>query len=122
MASLFDTAVKFREISSDKIVYNLPGNSIEAPKKVTVTSTLPVPRKGNPGTVKTLFNVHKQVTLDVGLSTERQAPIVMKLEVSFPLGSTDADRIAALTDVEGLTDYTDAKLQALLRNGILPQD
>lgn len=122
MPSLFDSVTKFREVAAGKIVYNLPGSSIEVPKVLTVTSTLPTPRKGNPGTVKTLFNLHNQVTLDTGLPTQRQAPIVVKLEVSFPLGSTDSDREESLMMVGLLCDYSDGVLEALLKNGVLPQD
>jgi hypothetical protein len=122
MSTLFSTVSKFREVAAGKIVYNLPNSSIEVPKILTVTSTLPTPRKGNPGTVKTLFNIHNQVTLDAGLPTQRQAPIVLKLEVSFPLGSTDADREETLLMVGGLCNYADAELQALLKNGVLPKD
>lgn len=120
--SIFFAVTKFREVAAGKIVYNLPGSSIEVPKTLTVTSTLPTPRKGNPGTVKTLFNIHNQVTLDKGLPTERQAPIVVKLDVSFPLGSTEADRAETLAMLSGLYDYTDAELNALLKNGVLPKD
>lgn len=118
--SIFAIATKFREISADKTVYNLPGSSIEVPKTLTVTSLLPVPRKGNPGTVKTQFNLHCQVTLDAGQPTQRQAPIVLKLDVSFPLGSSDADRGDILSMLAGLTGYAEADMKALLANGVLP--
>lgn len=120
--SIFAIATKFREVSAGKIVYNLPGSSIEVPKTLTVTSILPTPRKGNPGTVKTLFNLHNQVTLDEGLPTQRQAPIVLKLEVSFPLGSTDADRGDILSMLAGFSNYMEADMKALLANGVLPND
>lgn len=122
MSTIFNTATKFREVAAGKIVYNLPGSSIEVPKTLTVTSTLPMPRKGNPGTVKTLFNIHNQVTLDAGLPTQRQAPIVLKLEVSFPLGSSEQDRTETLQLLMGLSSYSDAELQALLKNGVMPKD
>lgn len=122
MSTIFKTATKFREVAAGKIVYNLPDSSIEVPKTLTVTSTLPVPRKGNPGTVKTLFNIHNQVTLDAGLPTQRQAPIVLKLEVSFPLGSSEQDRTETLQLLMGLSSYSDAELQALLKNGVMPKD
>jgi hypothetical protein len=122
MSSIFDTATKFREVSSDKIVYNLPGSSIEDPKQITVTSTLPTPRKGNPGTVITAFNIRRLVVLDAGTDSERKAPIVVKVQYSLPLGSTQVDREAAFADVVGLTEYTDAKLLGLVKNGVFPND
>lgn len=122
MSSIFEIATKFREVSAGKIVYNLPGSSIEVPKTLTVTSVLPTPRKGNPGTVKTLFNIHNQVTLDKDLPTQRQAPIVVKIEVSLPLGSTDADRGFTVGLIDSLSEYADQSLMALYKNGVLPQD
>lgn len=122
MSQLFTEAKKFREIASDKFTYTLAGFTLDQQNLLTVQSILPSPRKGNPGTLKTLLNFRKQVTLDAGLSTERQAPIVIKVEMSFPLGSSIAEKDAARAYLATLADVDDTEVSQLVYNGILPQD
>lgn len=122
MSKLFTEAKKFREISTDKVTYTLAGFTLDKQNLLTVQSILPSPRKGNPGTLKTAFNFRKQVTLDAGLSTEREAPIVIKVDMSFPLGASVDDKNAARAYLATLADIADAEVNSLVYNGILPQD
>lgn len=121
--SIFQTdTTKFRELNSDKVLYTLPGHSQSAPNTCTVTSELPVPRKGNPGTLKTFINIHKSTVLDPGLDTERVVPIVGKVELSIPAGANISDVGTLLTYVAGTLGF-DAldPSRALILDGILPQ-
>jgi hypothetical protein len=119
----FAKITKFRELSPNKIMYVYADHSAAMPHTVTVTSTLPAPRKGNPGTLKTSIVIHKSVILDAGKASERIAPVVTRLETSFPMGSTQADREDVLTDISVFKDLaTDTLASKLLEVGILPQD
>lgn len=122
MTQLFTEAQKFREIASDKFTYTLTGFSLDNQNLLTVQSVLPSPRKGNPGTLKTFFNFRKQVTLDAGTASEREAPIVIKVEMSFPLGSHVDEKNAARAYLATLADITDPEVNNLVYNGIMPQD
>jgi hypothetical protein len=115
-------ATKFRELSSDKIIYTLPGHSIEKPITLTIQSDLPVPRKGNPGTVKTFVNIRRTVVLDSGLATERNVPTIVKLETSFPVGTTQADRLAILAQIASVASQSDEAADNLFYDGLLPND
>lgn len=119
---LFTEAKKFREIAADKFTYTLSGFTLDKQNLLTVQSTLPSPRKGNPGTLKTSLNFRKQVTLDAGLSTERTAPIVIKVDMSFPLGATVADKDVVRAYLAKLANVSDTTVNELVYNGILPQD
>lgn len=113
---------KFREQAGNKVQYLLPGHSSANSRTITATSVLPVPRKGNPGTLKTTVNVHLGVTLDAGKLTERVVPVVAKLETSFPMGTTPQDQETAISYLHGATDIlNDAIAKDLFCIGILPQ-
>jgi hypothetical protein len=121
--ALFAKITKFRELSPNKIMYVYDDHSAAMPHTVTITSTLPAPRKGNPGTLKTSIVIHKSVVLDAGKPTERVAPIVSRLETSFPMGSLQADRDDTLTDISLIKGLAaDQEVARLLETGILPQD
>lgn len=113
---------KFRELGGSKTQYILAEHAPDLPRHVTVTSTLPVPRKGNPGTLKTAVNVHYGVKLDVGLPTERLVPIVAKCETSFPVGTTLADQKAAVEVLRKVINLGNGTRETadLFRIGILP--
>lgn len=122
MPLLFTEARKFREIGADKFTYTLAGFTLDKQNLLTVQSVLPSPRKGNPGTLKTFFNFRKQVTLDAGTASEREAPIVVKIEMSFPLGAHIDDKNAARAYLATLADVSDTEVNNLVYNGIMPQD
>lgn len=113
---------KFREQAGNKVQYLLPGHSSANSRTITATSVLPVPRKGNPGTLKTAVNVHLGVTLDAGKVTERVVPVVAKLETSLPMGINPAELELAMSYLHGATDIlTDEIAKDLFCVGILPQ-
>lgn len=112
---------KLREKSADSTVYVFDDHTVERPHTLTITSTLPTPRKGNPGTVKTQLNMHKTVVLDEGTSNERTVPLVVKTETSFPVGTSQADREAVLLDMAGLQTCGNQG-DKLLFNGVLPAE
>nr|6YFG_AA Chain AA, coat protein [Beihai levi-like virus 32]6YFG_AB Chain AB, coat protein [Beihai levi-like virus 32]6YFG_AC Chain AC, coat protein [Beihai levi-like virus 32]6YFG_AD Chain AD, coat protein [Beihai levi-like virus 32]6YFG_AE Chain AE, coat protein [Beihai levi-like virus 32]6YFG_AF Chain AF, coat protein [Beihai levi-like virus 32]6YFG_AG Chain AG, coat protein [Beihai levi-like virus 32]6YFG_AH Chain AH, coat protein [Beihai levi-like virus 32]6YFG_AI Chain AI, coat protein [Beih len=87
---------KLRELSSDSTLFTLPGHSVTLPNTLGIVSHLPTPRKGNPGTVKTMRNLRKTILLGAGTASERAVPIVIKTETSFPVGTTEEDRAEVL--------------------------
>nr|APG77094.1 hypothetical protein [Beihai levi-like virus 29] len=119
---LFSTVKKFRELSANKIMYVFDDHTPANPHTLTVTSVLPAPRKGNPGTMKTTMAFHKSVTLDAGTAAERAVPVVARLETSFPMGTSKADRKAVLNALAAGTSLDDVTISSLLEKGILPQD
>lgn len=110
---------KLRENSSDSVLYINSDHTVALPRTVTVQSELPAPRKGNPGTTKTTVNVRYSVTLDQGQATERVVPVIAKLQTSFPVGTTEADRKAALDRLIAIAG--DADIDTLFMSGILPE-
>lgn len=120
--NFLESITKFRELSNDKILYNCPGHSIELPQTVTITSTLPTPRKGNPGTVKTLVNVRRTIVLGEGTASERNVPVVAKIELSLPLGTSAAERKAIMQQSASALLMSDDDATSLFYTGILPQD
>lgn len=119
--SLFAKLVKFREIGDNKVQYIFGDHTPALPHTATVTSVLPVPRKGNPGTLKTIVNLHCAKVVDSGKPTERNVPIVVKLETSFPMGTSAADQHAAMTDMGLVTTMVSEEvLQKLFGMGIIP--
>jgi len=122
----FATFTKFREVSADKLIFNGPGHSIELPEQLTVTSTMPTPRKGNPGPVKTSLSFNKSIILDQGLDSQRTAPIVIKVDVSLPVGTTLSDYIGACAVIFGAVTVEDSPgsydttFVDLTRAGLLP--
>lgn len=119
---LFDTVKKLRELSPNKILFVFADHTPAHPNTLTVTSVLPAPRKGNPGTMKTTLAFNKSVTLDAGKPTERVVPVVARLETSFPMGTLQDDRKAVLNALAAGTDLNDAVISSLLEKGMLPQD
>lgn len=88
-------AVKMRELNGDTTVYALTGHRPDQRRLLTVTSKLPTPRKGNPGTVKS--TVHLLADQPIyntvnGVETVKMVPTVTKIETSYPVG-TDADSL-----------------------------
>lgn len=86
---------KFRENSADSVTYHLSGHTATNPRTITISRTLPTPRKGNPGTCKIAINARNNVTLDVTKPTERVVPVIFKCETSVPVGAN----IQALEDL-----------------------
>lgn len=82
---------KFRETNADTTVFQQGDHSATRPALVTVTRILPTPRKGNPGTQKVTINYRRTTVLDVGLPTERMAPVILKIETSIPVGTDVTD-------------------------------
>lgn len=121
--SILKDITKFRELSPNKIQYIFDDHTVEAPHSVTITSILPSPRKGNPGTLKTMLNYHRTVIADTGLPTERRVPQVVKLETSFPVGTTQEDMVktflAAMSVPWCRNDQDVEKIIGLLSRGIL---
>jgi hypothetical protein len=114
--------VKLREKSADSVVYTLPRNEVEKPRILTITSTLPRPRKGNPGTVKTNLNLRHTVTIDRGKDTERDVPVVLKLDTSFPVGTNTGDRQFAIEQLIAILMQLPQTRDQLFYEGLLPQD
>lgn len=78
--------VKFRENSSDSVVFHLEGSTAEMPYTMTFTRQLPTARKGNNGTMKTFVNI--RFTVNIGTDeVPKYVPQVVKLETSIPVGS-----------------------------------
>lgn len=113
---------KFRELSADSILYLRIGHTADLPKQITVTSDLPVPRKGNPGTVKTTINSRYSAVLDKGEPTERVVPVICKIMTSYPVGTSLADRREAVRGAIALAMTDDAIFDELFYTGILPND
>lgn len=88
-----------RERGPDTIVYALSGHTPINPKTLTITSSLPVPRKGNAGTTKTLVALRHEVTLGKGTETEKNVPVIAKLETSFPVGTDISDILPLLSQL-----------------------
>lgn len=118
------TFTKFRELSSNKVQFILTGHQPAQPHTLTASSALPVPRKGNPGTLKTTLNLHQSVVLDKGAQSERVVPIVVKMETSFPVGTTEADQVKAIETMRLLMNdaiTSDGPIHMLATVGILPE-
>jgi len=112
---------KLREKSADSVLYTLRHHNIEMPQTLTVTSSLPSPRKGNPGTVKTVMNLRLTDKLDRGLPTERNVPIIIKLETSFPVGSDSTKRMSALLAMATVLTQAPNAADSLFYSGLLPE-
>lgn len=112
---------KLREISGDSVQFVLDDHTVELPQSLTVGSELPMPRKGNPGTVKTSINSRRTVCLNKDTATERNVPIIVKISTSFPVGSTAADRTIAITNAVALLLQSEADRDELAYKGLLPE-
>lgn len=122
IVSLFKSVKKLRELSPNKILFVFNDHTPALPNTLTVTSVLPAPRKGNPGTMKTTLAFNKSVVLDAGKPTERVVPIVARMETSFPMGTTSSDREAVLNALAAGTILQDTPISDLLEKGMIPQD
>lgn len=114
-------AVKFRENSADQVVFHLKDHSVELPHTLTITRTLPEPRRGHYGTQKFYFNYRK--TINMGSEQEKKlAPVITKIETSVPVGAEAIELANVLSNASLLIapsadsgDIIDA-----LRAGLLP--
>jgi len=79
---------KFRELNSDSVQFVLQDHTPELRHLVTVTSKLPVPRKGNPGTVKSTIHILKDVSIRNPDQTSKVVPVITKIETSYPVGTS----------------------------------
>jgi len=116
---------KFRETNADSVVFHMANHRASSPAIVTASRVLPTPRKGNPGTNKIMLNFRITTILDEGLPTERQAPVILKIETSIPVGTqTDsierlfksAKHCLELNDFDALSEVQ----EDLFKTGMLP--
>lgn len=116
---------KFRENTADSVLFHMMEHTADRPSTVTVTRTLPTPRKGNPGTQKTTINCRTTSILDVGLATERKVPVIVKIETSVPVGADYNDFIRALNNISGavLVNFNTltSEQRDLFITGLLPE-
>lgn len=119
---LFANVKKLRELSPNKVMYVFDDHTPANPKTLTVTSVLPAPRKGNPGTMKSTLALNFSYVIDAGKPTERSVPVVARLETSFPMGTTKQQRNAVLYALAGGTNLNNDAISNLLEKGMLPQD
>lgn len=112
---------KYRELSANTVSFITSLHTSEKADKLTLTSTPPKAQPGNAGVSRTLLNRQRQVVINEGLDNERIVPIVVKLEVSMPVGA-DADALDDLLhDIQAFTVMDDASKSALFVNAIIPQ-
>lgn len=119
-------ARKFRENSADSVVYNCIDHSAEQPSTLTISRQLPVPRKGNPGTVKMFINRRKSIVLDRSGPNERVVPFIVKIETSAPVGTDLGDVTLTLQSILALLDDSKSGSQDDFRDlyltGMLPNE
>lgn len=116
------TIQKLREISADTIMYTRSEHSVTHPVTVTVSSELPVPRKGNAGTVKTTVNSRVTVNIDEGTASEKSVPVICKVQTSFPVGTTLTQRRSAIAGALTALLQDDAEFDSLFYKGLLIND
>jgi hypothetical protein len=116
------TLTKLRELSPDSINYTRIGHSVQLPITVTVSSDLPSPTKGNAGTVKTTINSRVNVMLAEGTPNEKRVPVICKVQTSFPVGTTLADRRKAVNGAVAALLQDDEAFDKLFYHGLLPND
>jgi len=112
---------KFREISANQVSFISPTHTSEKADKLTLTSTPPKPQPGNAGVTRTLINVQREVVINAGLSNERIVPIVVKMEVSMPVGASVADLDTVLHRIQYFTAISEEKVTEMYMNAIIPQ-
>jgi hypothetical protein len=96
-------SVKFRETSADSVVFHTIGHTPELPRTMTITRTLPVPRKGNAGTAKIVVSL--RVHEDIGTpEAPNVVPIISKFSTSCPVGSKYASMALSLNMFAFLLD------------------
>lgn len=121
-------SVKFRENSADSVTFNMDGHGADEPRTVTISRSLPTPRKGNQGTVKTFINVRKTVIINEDTANEKPVVAILKIETSVPVGCSDSaimDMFKSILD--GLTttgEYSEPgrirSMSNLFIKGLLP--
>lgn len=121
---LSPSAEKFRENSADSVVFHSLGHTPTSPATVTVTRTLPKPRKGNNGTMKVLVNARRTVDITApGDAGTRPVPVIVKLETSMPVGADITDLTHVLVDIMRFAapvPQTEGDRQKLFQYGLLP--
>jgi hypothetical protein len=131
MSFLFNTTLlpentrKFRENSADSNMYHHGDYTPSFPSTTSVSRILPVPRKGNMGTCKTLINTRRTVVINRGLSSERSVPVIIKIETSVPVGINLPDLLQTMQQVGGFIDTKQENMQAiqdLFLTGRLPDE
>jgi len=120
-----DGAVKFRENSADSVLFHLKEHTPSAPATMTITRTLPKPRKGNNGTVKVLINARRHVDIQVdGSEGTRSVPVICKLETSLPVGAEVEVLRSLFGDIKNFVATGVASIHDDVRNvfeiGLLP--
>jgi len=124
-------ATKFRENSADSVTFHLAEHTAALPSIVTISRTLPTPRKGNAGTMKIFVNFRKSILINSGLADEKIVLQISKLETSIPVGISAAaarvnvrDSLLGFITTDSNPDNTtagrDQSLEDMLVTGILP--
>jgi hypothetical protein len=109
---------KLREINSDTVQFALTEHTPQNRHLLTVTSKLPTPRKGNPGTVKTTVHMLKDFELTSDDGTKKLVPVIIKLETSFPVGTNSNELKLSMQKFSSVTqDYE--VFADLFANGLL---
>jgi hypothetical protein len=123
MGAIGDTLdmIKFRELSANSTIYVTPTHSSTFADKLTLTSTPPKAQPGNAGVTRTIINRNKEVTINAGLANERIVPIVVKLEVSMPVGALETDLDLVLHGIRGFTQMNNLDNSSLFLNAIVPE-
>lgn len=118
-------SIKFRENSADSVVYHLENHTSALPHTMTITRSLPVPRKGNAGTMKIFINVRKTVVMATP-DGDRAVPLISKLETSLPVGCSIQDFISGcftpLSALTGTHIEIAKEQQDLFQTGLLPDN
>ncbi len=113
---------KFRENNADSVLFHLKDHTPELPRTLTVTRTLPTPRKGNAGTMKVMFNIRRTYEIPSGTGF-KTVPAIVKLETSMPVGLKPRECIETLMSFGGITtdvvDYDETR-EAIFIRGELP--
>lgn len=113
---------KFRENSADSVLFHLKDHTPELPRTLTVTRTLPTPRKGNAGTMKVQFNLRRNYQIPNGTGF-KTVPAIVKLETSMPVGLKPRECIETLISLIGVTSLDanfDEIREAIFIRGELP--
>jgi len=111
---------KLRELSANSTIFALGSHTVALPRTCTITSILPKPVKGNDGVQRVNINIHRRVKLNVGTTAERDAPIVLKLDVSMPVGASSADLHDQLHFLGILLAGDQATTDDIFINGFIP--
>lgn len=77
---------KFRENSADSVTFHNGSHTAILPDTVTISRSLPTPRKGNMGTTKISLNCRKAFVIHEGTANEKTVLGIVKVETSVPVG------------------------------------